>query len=239
MDATWDLIEVRAGGPVVRETGTPLGEILRRLEGGESPRRVVEVLGLSPADLIAALAHAGLGEHASDGPELVRGAARRPRLAGALTEGAWVALLPDAPLPARLVLSAALLQIHDFWDASHHAAQQADDLGERHVSAYWHAIAHRREPDPGNASYWFRRVGAHPVSPPLATAARPLLDAHGDPSLTARLIQAGGWNPFAFVDFCTEAGRSTPSAGLAREIQRLEMILLLEASARAAAVAST
>lgn len=238
MSTIWDRIEVRAGGPVVRETGTPPGEILRRLEEGEGPRRVGEVLGLTPADLIAALAHAGLGSGASGSPELVRGVARRPRLAGALTEGAWVALLPHSPLPARLALAAALLQIHDLWEASHHAAQQADNLGERHVSAYWHAIAHRREPDPGNASYWFRRVGAHPIFAPLASAARPLLDAHGDPSLTARLVQGEGWNPFAFVDLCTEAGQSTASAGLAREIQRLEMILLLEATATAAAVAS-
>ena len=132
-----------------------------------------------------------------------------------------------------------MLQVHDFWDASHHAAQQADDLGERHVSAYWHAIAHRREPDPGNAAYWFRRVGAHPIFSPLASAARPLLDAHGDPALTARLLQGEGWNPFAFVELCTDAGRNTPSADLARKIQRLEMLLLLEASAAAATVAST
>ena len=61
----------------------------------------------------------------------------------------------------RLALAAGLLQIHDFWDASHEAAQEADDLGERDFSAYWHGIAHRREPDAGNASYWFRRVGRH------------------------------------------------------------------------------
>ncbi len=239
MGTIWDRIEVRAGGPVVRETGAPLQEILRRLEGGEGPRRVGEVLGLTPADLIAAVAHAGLGESASGGPELVRGAARRPGLAGALTEGAWVALLPDSPLPARLALAAALLQIHDSWDASHDAAQQADDLGEHYVSAYWHAIAHRREPDPGNASYWFRRVGAHPIFSPLASAARPLLEAHGDPSLTARLVRGGTWDPFAFVDLCTEVRPSTPIAGLAREIQRLEMILLLEESAEATAIASS
>lgn len=239
MSTIWGRIEVRAGDPVVRETGTPLDEILRRLEGGDSPRRVGEGLGLAPADLVAALAHAGLGGDASGGPGLVRGAARRPRLAGALAEGAWVALLPEAPLPARLALAAALLQVHDFWDASHAAAQQADDLGERQVSAYWHAIAHRREPDPGNASYWFRRVGAHPILAPLASASRSLLDAHGDPSLTARLVRGGVWDPFAFVEFCTEAGRDTATTALAREIQRLEMILLLEASATAAAVAPT
>ena len=61
MGTIWDRVEVRAGGTVVRETGMPLDEILRRLQGVESPRRVAEFLGLTPADLIAALAHAGLG----------------------------------------------------------------------------------------------------------------------------------------------------------------------------------
>jgi len=40
------------------------------------------------------------------------------------------------------------------------------------------------------------------------------------------------------VDLCTGAGQGTATESLAREIQRLEMILLLEASATAAAVDS-
>ena len=87
MGTIWDRIEVRAGGPVVRETGTPLEEILRRLEGGEGPRRVGEVLGLTPADLIAALAHAGLGEEASGGPGLVRARREGPGWPGRWPKG--------------------------------------------------------------------------------------------------------------------------------------------------------
>ena len=54
-----------------------------------------------------------------------------PALLRSLSEPAWVAVFPGAPHRARLCLAAGLLQIHDFWDASHDAAQKADDLGER------------------------------------------------------------------------------------------------------------
>src|SRR5262249_2794877 len=147
----------------------------------------------------------------------------------ALFERALAELYPKASRPARLALSAGLLQIHDFWDASHHAAQEADDLGEAHVSAYWHGIAHRREPDAGNAGYWFRRVGRHAVFAPLAEAARPVLasDPSG-PAITARLMPSGTWDAFAFIDLCT--GKASSHASVARKLQRLEMILLLEVS---------
>jgi hypothetical protein len=126
-------------------------------------------------------------------------------------------------------MAAGLLQVFDFWDASHEAAQQADDLGERASSAYWHGIAHRREPDPGNAAYWFRRVGHHPLFAPLAEAAAPLLDTHGDAALTARLLSRG-WDAMAMIDLCTQAKPGTPREALARRLQRLEMWMLLEAT---------
>jgi hypothetical protein len=211
----------------------PVGEAVGLLESGEPPARVAGSLALEAADLIAALGHAALGEAGADGPPLVQAPPRRPRLAGALGEEAWAPLLPAAGRPARLALAAGLLQVHDFWDASHGAAQEADDLGERSWSAYWHGVGHRREPDSGNASYWFRRVGRHPLFGPLAEAALPRLEEHGDPALTARLVGGGAWDPFAFIALCAD-GRPGPGvAGLALDLQRLEMRALLGATAAA------
>jgi hypothetical protein len=205
-------------------------EVVRRLEAGER----MESLGLAPADLIAALAFDALGGPESLGPALVQRPPRRPRLGQVLREESIARLLPGSSRPARLALAAALLQIHDFWDASHEAAQLADDLGEDRFSAYWHGIAHRREPDPGNASYWFRRVGRHGIFGKLARAARPILDAHGDARCTSRLIGQGDWDASAMIDLCTRTGAGTPEEALARKLQRLEMELLLDETARVA-----
>jgi hypothetical protein len=190
----------------------------------------MEALGLSPADLIAALGAVALGDDDSLGPALVQESPRRPWLAQALCEPAWAAVFPEAGEPMLLALAAGLLLIHDFWDKSHAAAQRADDMGERAFSAYWHGIAHRREPDAGNAAYWFRRVGRHPVFTPLAEEARPVLKEHGDAGLSDRLIAHGAWNPFAMIDLCTEARSGTAAETVARRLQRIEMWLLLEAT---------
>jgi hypothetical protein len=180
--------------------------------------------------VVAALACHALGGDDALALPLVQAKPRSPRLERALLEPAWVAVFPGVASRARLTLAAGLLQVHDFWDASHEAAQEADDLGERDFSAYWHGIAHRREPDASNAAYWFRRVGRHPLFKPLADAARPLLDSEGDTALKDRLIPGGVWNPSAMIDLCTGAKAGTPSEALARRLQRLEMGLLLEAT---------
>ena len=134
-------------------------------------------------------------------------------------------------------MAAGLLQVFDFWDASHEAAQQADDLGERDASAYWHGIAHRREPDPGNAAYWFRRVGRHPVSAaagpgrpaPARSAQRP---RPALPLALRRLESAGHDRPVS------QATPGSPREDLARRLQRLEMWLLLEATFETLAASS-
>ena len=162
-------------------------EVVGRLAGIDSPVKLIGQGGLTAADLIAALAQAALGDDDSWARPWYRPSRDRQRFFARLTEPAWVAVFPGAPHRSRLCLAAGLLQVHDFWDASHDAAQKADDLGERACSAYWHGIAHRREPDAGNAAYWFRRVGKHPIFKPLAVEARPLLDEHGDSQLSGPL----------------------------------------------------
>jgi hypothetical protein len=230
MGALRDRLVMGDGPAGVKSSGTAVTEVIRRLAGIDPPVKLVGQDGLTAADLIAVLAHAALGDDDALGPTLVQAAPRTPALLSSLTEPAWFAVFPGAPHGARLCLAAGLLQIHDFWDTSHDAAQKADDQGERACSAYWHGIAHRREPDAGNAAYWFRRVGKHPCYKLLAHQARPLLDKHGDPQLAGRLLSADAWNPTAMIDLCTKARPGTPAETLARRLQRLEMSLLLEAT---------
>ena len=181
-----DRLVLTEGPACLRGSGETVTAVIGCLEAGESPVKLIRPQGLVAVDLIAALATHALGDVQSMGTALMQATPANRTLLPSLSESAWVAVFPSVPHRTRLNLSAGLLQIHDFWDASHDAAQRADDLGERDFSAYWHGIAHRREPDAGNAAYWFRRVGKHAVFKPLAAAARTLLDQEGDAQLGDR-----------------------------------------------------
>lgn len=143
---------------------------IQSLEAGETAAKVAGTLLGGPLELVAVLAFAGLGGPDDLGPDLVQKPPERAKLRAFISEPSLESLFPKSSKIARLSLAAGLFQILDFWEESHTAAQTADDLGETLASSYWHAIAHRREPDPGNAMYWFRRVGVHPVLERLGDA---------------------------------------------------------------------
>jgi hypothetical protein len=122
-------------------------------------------------------------------------------------------------LPLPMSVRSGLYLYCGCWDAGHTAA----DSVENPTGYFWHGIAHRQEPDPGNAAYWFHKTGRHPIFPKLAAEA-----AHsGFPS-------SGEWNPFAFIDYCESARRrpGSPDEQIAIAVQLLEWQLLFDYCAR-------
>src|SRR3954452_14901046 len=59
------------------------------------------------------------------------------------------------------LLHCTALLWHDFLDASHTISQSIETC----EGSWLHGIMHRREPDYGNAKYWFHRVGRHATFP--------------------------------------------------------------------------
>jgi hypothetical protein len=128
-------------------------------------------------------------------------------------------LFPGAP-GAEAAVSGLLLLI-GCWDESHKLSQ---DIASREGS-YWHAIAHRIEPDSSNSAYWFRRVGEHPIFAELHRRASEILERRN-----ARWKLKPAWDPFLFLEWCGEA-RQAPGSDeeqAALQIQRAEWDLLFE-----------
>ncbi len=105
---------------------------------------------------------------------------------------------------------AGLWLYFNYLDESHTISQDVS----RAEGSFWHAIMHRREPDPWNSKYWWRQVGSHRVLEQL----REQSPALGYTFTTAE----------AFVDFCDQVRGSGNDEELAKRVQLLEWQLLFD-----------
>lgn len=138
-------------------------------------------------------------------------------------------LLHDSELPSvrRDLVRGIVLLWHDRMEPAHEIAQGIENAD----GSFLHGILHRREPDYGNASYWFRRVGTHACFPKIAERTAVFLAQKHRPDLQAKLIAHGEWDPFAFIGLCEKVASRTSDAGqisLLQAVQGIESRSLLE-----------
>ena len=131
-------------------------------------------------------------------------------------------------------VESGLLLLWDFLDDSHEISQTMEGKGSPRTADYWHGIMHRREPDAGNASYWFRRVGPHPAMDHLGTQLIAWMsELKASPEMLqlaeSRLLKSKSLDPFALIELSTAALRNPGSVAdqTLRMVQYLEILNLL------------
>ncbi|MFK7692165.1 hypothetical protein [Paenibacillus sp. HJGM_3] len=135
-----------------------------------------------------------------------------------------------------LAVKAGLHLLNESLDRSHTLSQDIHTS----TGSYWHGIMHRMEGDYGNAKYWFRMVGSHPVYPELFEQAGGYMRSETEmvasstlKKLLDRLLAGNGWDPYLFVDLveqCVTSPRDEAAERLLKHVQWLEMRLLLQYS---------
>jgi hypothetical protein len=163
-------------------------------------------------------------------PELPPLGPGRPQqaLAGSLQEAdpnGWKRRAGALSADAAACCMAGLWLWNGFLEDSHSLSQSIHTP----EGSWWHGIMHRREPDPGNASYWFRRVGDHPLAGPLADGVRAQLAGRDVPVAASWLQTADRWDAFRFIDLCEQArGRGGLLEQLIREVAAIEWYVLFD-----------
>jgi hypothetical protein len=137
----------------------------------------------------------------------------------------------------RKCLESGILLLWDHLDESHQISQTMEGQGTPRTADYWHGIMHRREPDAGNAAWWFRKVGSHPALKVLGAGLISWMQQLGAaPNMLTqakRLLRADrSLDPFSMIEMSTRA-LSRPGQDeeqTVRMVQYLEMITLLQFS---------